>query len=77
MHAAVLRQQRTLKGDTAALIERAELINAALVGLHLLGAAAEQQEEQKRVDQQQDHDDNRFEPGGLHARYLLSWVSSV
>ena len=77
MHTAVLRQQRAVKGDAAALVERAELIDAALVGLHLLGTAAEQQKKQKCVDEQQDHNDDRFEPGGLHACDLLSRVSSV
>ena len=63
-----LRQQRAVKGDAVFFKKRAELLDAALVRVALLGAAAEQQEEQKRVDEQQNDDDDIFEPRGFHVR---------
>ena len=63
-----LRQQRAVKGNTAALEKLAELLDAALVRTALLCAAAEQQNEEKHIDKQQNDDDDVFEPRGSHVR---------
>lgn len=71
-------QQRAVKGDAVFFKKRAELLDAALVRVALLGAAAEQQKEQKCVDEQQNDDDDIFEPRGFHVRasfprYFFCW----